>query len=273
MITFISYMPGARGKFVTEICELSHSSANNSNKTSAGGNISWVSMLTDDLQKLGISWQEIHYLDPENEKFKFYVDSIISAGSQLGIENLFIDTHYILPETFEYAISRGCRVIRIVVNNDENLDNLQNNFFYKNFIEKYDDPNARASCQNLAKKNIIQRKNSRSKWPITEEEFKNVENMFDIPLAHWTKEQLKILHRCSKFGDLQDKNIMNHSSLIEVNYDDLLKEDTIKKIVEFVAGQYNDNVKRRFDDYVVGQNKVVDFDSYIDKFIRDYQNV
>lgn len=262
MITFISYIPGARGKFVAELCQLSMTTGEvYGNPTSAGGNITWINFIQHDLEKLGIQWTDVHHLDPEHEKYKFYIDSISSCLSKFENNNFFVDTHYILKDTLEYALSQGHKVIRIVVSNHKQYEQINNHFFYKNFVSTLSDDQKRLD---LAKRIVEQSEHGPYRLKLN-----LVRDQFDLPLNRWNIEALTILYKlCGEFFKIQKPNIITHENLLEVDYDSLLNFENVNRIINFVGGELNDHVKKRFDTYVAEQNKIPPFDVYINEFTK-----
>lgn len=261
MITFISYMPGTRGKFLTELCDISlNKRLAGSSLNTLGGQITWYDRIRSHLENVGIDWKHAHVIDPEVGNHEFYVDSIVSGLTALGDEDFFVDTHCIEYESLNYMLESGCKVVRVIVTNYLQTDKIQSDFFYKNFI-------ASASSDELKLKLAI-RIIEQTKNNNPNKDFSLSISKFHLPLNQWGEDALRQLYNCCIFFKIQKENMIIDDNLLELNYNDLLKVETISKLIDFVGGEMNDQVLTRFDNYVQAQNKIPEFDVYIKDFVK-----
>lgn len=261
MITFISYAPGARGKFITELCERSVKNPKWIEITTmSGGNVFWWNVVGDHFKSIGIGRENSRIISPELDNYKFYVDSVRSALLKFSHEDFFVDTHCIEYESLNYMLESGCKVVRIIVTDSNQIETLKNDFFYKNFVAGPGSDNEKLDFATM----IIKRRKNKD----PNNDYTLTTSKFHLPLKQWGEEALAELYNTCTFFNKQKENIIIHDNLLEVNYSDLLKIETISKIIKFVDGEMNDRVKKRFNEYVQGQNEIPPFDVYIKDFIK-----
>jgi hypothetical protein len=265
MTVFISYLPGAKGKFITEICDLS-THLNLHLKTDVhGGSVYWLDELMQEyLNKNKILQSNYHGMYPEEQYHKFYIDTIANGQEKLK-SNFAVDIHYTNKIPLEYILSKGHKLIRIISTDDDTATRLQNNFFYKNFINHNKaDPENKA---NLASYIMVNHTDPESMIAKKDFDFK----LIGRPLLEWDKESLRILfNMCGLFTRrIQEPNIIKHENLFEVNIRDLTSIDTLASIINFAGGSMNDAVMNRITQYNNAQKDITTFDEYIDDFLNN----
>jgi len=267
MTVFVSYHPGAKGKFIAEICDLSkHTNLRKTNLQKAGGNARWLDKMIRYLQDNNISISDIHGKFPEEEYCKTYINTVL-AGMETLQSDLTVDTHYTEKCSLEYILEQGHKVIRIVVADEKGVESLQNNFFYKNFIDDEKSPIENRS--RLAKNNIISCGNESYSKHIVED-FDN--ELLDKPISQWDKKALSILFDvCGVFTKkIQVYNLIRHPNLLEVNVTDLRYLDVLANIIKFAGGEMNKETRDRIVEYNKAQSNITTFDEYIETFINKY---
>lgn len=261
MTVFVSYQAGAKGKFVTEVCDLSTHPEIVNIKNISSGNVNWITPeMHEHLINNNFPVTQFHGKFPEEENYQFYIDTVLQQIKKANL-NFSVDTHYVQKCSLEYILSKGEKVIRIIVSNEQSVYKLQNNFFYKNFLDKkiYEDikpvisiliEETHANCPDLVK------------------DFDH--SILDKSLNEWDKNTLSILFdACRVFTkDIQEPNIIVHENLLEIEMDDLLSIDTLTNIVDFVGGTMNDTVCKRIEEYYKAQEKITIFDEYIENFLN-----
>lgn len=262
MTVFISYQPGAKGKFITEICDLGTvPDASLTPKYDIhGGNIRWLEYpVRRYLHEHNIPNGNYHGLDPEElkENYTRYVDTILECLKTCN-SKYAVDTHYVRETSLNYMLSKGAKVVRIITTDENYINKLFDNFFYKNFINK----NKKNSI--IIARHVI----ATTDTPI-KEQF-NYE-MLNRPLNKWDKESLRMLYDISSLSikKLQEPGIIVHENLLEVNSKELTDIDVLTKIVEFAGGTMNDIVKSRIEEYNNAQQDITTFDEYIEEFLNN----
>jgi hypothetical protein len=265
MTVFVSYIPGTKGKFVTEICDLSKNEGLHLKTNVHGGSVYWLNPLMEEcLNKNKISQTNYHGIHPEDKYYKFYIDTIVNLTERLK-SNFSVDIHYTSEITLNYILSKGHKLIRIISTDTNNSSKLHNNFFYKNFINQYkNDPIDKANFASF----IMTKHNDQSSLKI-KKDFNS--ELIGKMLHEWDKDSLRILFNiCGLFTNkIQQPNIIEHENLFEVNVNDLDSIDTLESIINFVGGSMNDAVVNRITQYNNAQKDITTFDEYIDDFLNN----
>ena len=282
MITFVSYVPGARGKFIAEICDLSKLKDDKLDDSlyrhsqESGGQVQWTKALIPYFEQVNLGYANIHGIFPEKENYKQYIDIIIDGLEQANAQNCTVDIHYIEKDSLEYILGRGAKVIRVTVTRSAQASKLQNDFFYKNFIaginETVDESHKilmREQQLVLARKIIDENYNNDRTW-VPKYLLDLAKSKFDLPLSQWGVDGLTVLYKCcgGLNRQLQKPNIVTHDNLFEIEISDVLNFDNIVKIVNFVGGQVNDDVINRFNSYIKQQETIPKFNDYINDFAK-----
>jgi len=272
MITFVSYKPGARGKFLSEICDLSKTNLNKLDDSlyrhshGSNGQVQWTMALIPFFEKTGLGFHHIHGIFPEKENYKTYIDLIVQGLQEFEAADFTVDIHYIEQETLQYILDAGHRVVRIVVATQVESEELQNNFFYKNFIA----PSSIKTEQSEAQKLALAVK-------LAEDDYHNPDSWVpkhlvelalakrDQKLENWGRDALNVLYKCSGSlaRRLQKKNIITHENLFEIQLSNILNLDEVAKVINFVGGEVNEDVVKRFEAYKEEQRKIPPFKDYI----------
>lgn len=265
MTVFISYLPGAKGKFIAEICDLSTHPNLYLKADIHGGSVYWLDELMQEyLNKNKILQSNYHGMYPEEQYHKFYIDTIANGQEKLK-SNFVVDIHYTNKMPLEYILSKGHKLIRIVSTDENTASKLQNNFFYKNFINQNKaDPIVKANFASYIMTNHIDQESLKIKKDFNT-------NLIGRPLLDWDKESLRVLFdMCGVFTRrIQQANIIEHENLFEVNINDLTSIDTLTSIINFVGGSMNDAVMNRITQYNNAQQDITSFDEYIDVFLNN----
>lgn len=255
-LIFVMYAPGAKGKFITELCDLLLSTKfSTKNIKSHAGNVTWNRQLRSN----NYFSEYPNGVFPEEENYKEYIYQIEETCKTLGHDYLCIDTHYQNKETVAAFLEKNHKVIRISKTDTDSKD-LQNNFFYKNFIYNVTADNLefrimdslRIAKTSLASVNKL-------------EEF---ENDLTIPLHLWSKEKLIFLFdSVGKFTSGKMDPIEDQENLLNLKYSDLNNMNTLLQLPDFLGVDVNDNFLSRINTYIKQQEQITNFDEYIDKFI------
>lgn len=267
MIIFVVYGPGAKGKFVTEICDLARMAENALGEIRphpSSGRAIWMGYVIDELLAAGFKYGDTHGFHPEAEHYKFYVDTVIAALNKSDLQEPTVDVHYTRKDTIEYMLAKGAKVIRIVVNDDDAARMAHNDFFYKNFIANYEN-----DIEDIGRfsRMILEQQ---VKFESPEQKDHLMATVYSKPLKEWGKEHIRILYNaCAGFtGQRQEPGIIQHKNLLEINVKDILDFNTIAVIANFAGGKLNSYVLQRCSDYKKEQEKITSFDDYIDKFLN-----
>lgn len=268
MIVFVVYNPGSKGKFVTEICDLSRMAENALGEIRphpASGRAIWMGYAIDELVARGFKYGDTHGLHPEDENYKFYVDSVMTALNNSELAEPTVDVHYSRKETIEYMLEKGAKVIRIIVPDAASAKMAHNDFFYKNFIANYS--NNEEDIVRFAKMVM----NNEGKFVSEEQKAQMMETVYSKPLKEWGKENIRALYNaCGGFTTrIQEPNILKHKNLLEVKVSDIIDFNTIAMIANFVDGKVNSYVLERLAAYKKEQEKITTFDEYIDTFLNN----
>ena len=256
-LIFVSYAPGAKGKFVTELCSILLTKDRETvNVNLGGGNIRWN-------QTLGSNDYFKEYpngIFPEQEHYKEYIKQIEDTCLAIGCETLCIDTHYMSEETVEYLLERGHKVIRIFTTQEDSKD-LQNNFFYKNFMYKLSDSNIKFKLEdalNIAKTTIT----SADKL----EEFADV---LQTHLHLWSKQQLtSLFDTVGSCTSGRVDTISDRPNLLNLKYSGLNDTSSLLAIPKFLNVEPSNEFLLRCESYIKEQTKITNFDNYIDLFLN-----
>lgn len=269
-IVFVSYQPGAKGKFVSEVCDISRlgiDPAKNQLVTQAGGAPGWVTKIKQSLDLKHpdfVTKNDYTGIFPEKENYVFYIDTVIEELKKNHAENYAVDTHYVGESSLRYMLDSGVQVIRIVVDTYKELEKIRTNFFYKNFIANFEN-NKDYSLQ-LANK-LFSEGNVKF---LSSSELDSLKSVSTQYLNEWTKTQLKLLNKLCPFMILPEKKqVVQHENLLEVNLSDLYNFQTFETIIKFVSGELNDIAVKRINSYLVEQEKILSFDEYIDQFLEN----
>jgi len=267
-LVFIMYLSGAKGKFITELCDLlMHPPRDIGYVTkhffnNSGGNVNWNYKLLSnkyfDLYPNGVFPEEINYTE--------YVSQIEDSCKSAGLESLCIDTHYQLPKTVQYLLDRNYKVIRIYTTTEDGPI-LQNNFFFKNFI--YDLTKTRSINDTI--KYSLQCAKVAIETANKLEEFKYDLN---IPLHNWSKERLKSLFNIiGHFTGGHMHEIEDKENLMNLKFTDINNIDNLLPIANFLGVEVNDNFLNRCDMYFKKQNQIQQFDEYVETFLKINQEM
>ncbi len=256
-LVFVMYTPGAKGKFVTELSSILLTSDRETvNASNIGGNIRWNQTL-----KSNNYFKEYpNGIFPEEENYKEYIHQIEETCKEIDCDTLCIDTHYMNEETLKYILERGHRVIRIYTTEHDSMD-LQNNFFYKNFIYNLSDKNLNFKLEDSLKiaKTAI----------ISSNKLKEFENILQTPLHLWSKEQLTSLYdlvSASTSGITETIN--DRHDLLNLKYSNLNDINELLKIPKFLNVKVNNEFLSRCQTYIEEQKRITNFDNYIDSFLN-----
>lgn len=254
-LIFVMYPPGAKGKFITELVDLSLSNEYLiENFKSHAGNVTWNYLLRSN----NYFNEYPNGVFPEEENYKEYIYQIEETCKTLGYDSLCIDTHYQNEETVAFLLERNHRVIRITTTVDDSKD-LQNNFFYKNFIYSITADNSEFRIMDslqIAKTSLTSNKLEELKTDLT------------TPLHLWSKEKLtSLFDAVSEFTSGKMVSIESRKNLLNLKYSDLNDMNTLLQLPQFLGVDVNDNFLSRSNAYLEQQKHITDFDEYIDKFI------
>lgn len=260
MTVFVSYQPGAKGNFIAEICDLGivPGAYKILNYSTIEGNRRWLDYAMESyLLSHKISRGSYHGVMPEEENYKFYIDTLIDAFKFTG-SKFSPNIHYTEVASLEYILSKGEKVVRIITATKEHAAKLKDNFFYKNFIKKD------SAEQTAMAKHVI----TTTETPLKE----NFDyTVFKKPLKEWDKNSIKVLYDICALSTvkLQEPNVIKHSNLLEVHSNELASIDVLASIVEFAGGTMNDVVRHRIDEYNAAQEEITTFDEYMNVFLNN----
>lgn len=259
---FTMYVPGAKGKFITELCDLlldQEKDVIDFNNT--GGNVGWNF-------KLGSNKYFAEYpngIFPEEVHYKEYINQIETTAQDLGHVNLCIDTHYVFPETIEYLLERNHKVIRIYTTR-EDAPALQNNFFYKNFMYDLNHPNMR--IEDIIKHSLLCAKSAVE----TAYRFDEFKDDLNLPIHKWSREKLKELFKAvGHFTNGYMPEFGDRENLLNLRFSELNSMDTLMQLPTFLNLKVNDKFLNRCNSYMKKQSEIQTFDEYVDKFLKANQ--
>jgi len=117
-VYFILYPPGAKGKFIADLCELLSNTFDQDIIDTRGNEFkgvpSWPSAFRDYLENNNLSSLDLHGWYPEPEQYKNYVDTVLEFSKSYN-KKLFVDCHYTGGGSVQYMLDRGCTVIVIKI--------------------------------------------------------------------------------------------------------------------------------------------------------------
>lgn len=258
------YVPGAKGKFITEMCDLLITNSNDVKlpvNVKSGGHVSWTDQLkyVIDGDTNGIFPEELHY--------KEYIKRITDKANKQDIN---VDTHYTKLETIIYLLANNHNVIFINTDEDDILE-LVDNFYYKNFIAPF-----YTGIDPLKKTKQIEGlliDNYKTIKSLNDNEFNLVKEYFAKPFYQWSKECYDICYTMARHScnppKLNPKEL-THNNFLYLEYKNLGQESTIQSIANLMSNGVISKVARyRFNSYTDSQ-AFGTYNEFIEKFILDF---
>ena len=264
MITFVMYVPGSKGKFVTEICDLLLTDHFNKVNVTSAGFVSWANKIgyQFDGHINGIFPEEIHY----QEYIKKVTDKVANK------QNIHIDTHYTNIETLNYLLENNHKVIFISTTVDDIIE-LAENFFYKNFIGPfYGKVDVQQKTEQVKK--LLTNNHSIIK-SINDEEFNLVKEYFSKPFHQWSRECYDICYKMSEYSCGPAKSNpkdITHDNFLYLDYKNLGEQSTLQSIANLMSnGVINKSARIRFNQYTNSQ-EFGTYNEFIEKFMLDFSD-
>lgn len=266
MITFVMYVPGSKGKFITEICDILTNSHRFYIDIKSGGHVSWTDKIdyVIDNDTNGIFPEELHYQQ--------YVKKISDKTILSNVKDLFVDVHYTNRKTIDYLLSNNHRVIFISTSEDDTIE-LVDNFYYKNFIAPF-----YTRINSLQKTRQIESlliDNHNVVKSLNEEDFNIVSPYFSKPFFQWSKDCYDVCYkmiRSSCNPSNTDINDITHTNFLHLEYKNIGNHNTLQSVADLVSeGVINESALTRFNNYTSSQ-EFGTYDEFIRKFMLDYSN-
>jgi hypothetical protein len=263
MITFVMYVPGAKGKFITEICDILTNSHRSNIDIKSGGHVSWTDKIdyVIDNDTNGIFPEELHY----QEYIKKISDKTISSN----VKDLFVDVHYINRETIDYLLGNNHKVIFISTSEDDIL-NLVDNFYYKNFIAPF-----YTGIDPLQKTKLIEgllTDNYNTVKSLNDEDFDIVSTYFSKPFFQWSKDCYDVCYkmiRSSCKPTNADVSDLTHDNFLHLKYKNISDPNTLQQVTNLLSVGINELALNRFNSYTDSQ-AFGTYNEFIEKFILDF---
>ena len=264
MITFVMYVPGSKGKFITEICDLLTNSRRPNVDIRSAGNVTWTDKIdyVIDGDTNGIFPEEFHYQE--------YIKRISDKTILSNLQDLCVDVHYTNRKTIDYLLSNNHRVIFISTSEDDTIK-LVDNFYYKNFIAPFyvgvNSLQKTSQIEGLLTDNHVTGKS------INEEDFNIVSPYFSKPFFQWSKDCYDVCYKMIKHSCVPsntDINDITHTNFLHLEYKNIGNHNTLQSVANLLSnGVINELSINRFDNYINSQ-EFGTYDEFIEKFILDF---
>lgn len=269
-VYFILYPPGAKGKFITEICELLSNTFDEELVDTTGNEFkgfpSWPVMFGDYLESRNRSKLDLHGWYPESEQHKNYVDTVIEFSKSYN-KKLFVDCHYSLGDSVQYMLDQGCKVI-IIKTYFKDRHELLNNFFYKNIILNY--PNNFSKKLLTLWKEMIDVKNV--KYPISQELkdiYLKIEPYKSTEFHLWPREIKDLLFKTTEIMNSGRIYYFNpNDNCLTIEYDKIGSNKMLVQLSEFINGTIDSRTLNVYNTYSAHQKTIPKYEDYIDNFYQ-----
>lgn len=258
------YVPGSKGKFITEICDLLTNSRRPNVDIRSAGNVTWTDKIdyVIDGDTNGIFPEEFHYQE--------YIKRISDKTILSNLQDLCVDVHYTNRKTIDYLLSNNHRVIFISTSEDDTLK-LVDNFYYKNFIAPF-----YVRVNSLQKTSQIEgllTDNYKVVKSLNDEDFDIVNPYFSKPFFQWSKDCYDVCYKmirssCNPTHTKVDD--ITHSNFLHLEYKNISDPNTLQQVANLVSsGLTNKLAVSRFNSYTNSQ-EFGTYDEFIEKFILDF---
>jgi hypothetical protein len=264
MITFVMYVPGAKGKFITELCDLLTNSHHSNIDIKSGGHVSWTDKIdyVIDNDTNGIFPEDLHYQE--------YVKKINDKTILSNVQDLFVDVHYTNRQTIDYLLSNNHKVIFISTSEDDTIK-LVDNFYYKNFIAPF-----YVGVNSLQKTKQIEgllTDNYKAVKSLNDEDFDIVSPYFSKPFFQWSKDCYDVCYKMIRSSCIHKNTIINditHRNFLHLEYKNISDPNTLQQVANLVSsGLTNKLAVSRFNSYTDSQSFGT-YNEFIEKFILDF---
>ena len=274
-VYFILYAPGAKGKFVTEVCEMLTNTFDESIVNTTGNEFkglpSWPIVFKEYLENNNLPIVHAHGWQPEVEQHKNYVDTILNFSKSYN-KKLFVDCHYTNNgNSVEYMLEKGCKVI-VIKNYIKDRYELLHNFFYKNIIVGY--PNKFSHvflkhCKDLIDNNAFGDIGKKMTEELKEMYLK-IEPYAEIDFHLWPREIKDLLFKSICLINAGRVNYFNtHENCLKINYSDIGSEEILIQLSEFVDGNIDNKTLNMYNTYSMAQKSIPKYEDYIDTFYKN----
>lgn len=271
-VCFILYAPGAKGKFITELCEVLSTKQSNESQL-VKGHPNWMFDFSKYLPSVDLPQRNLHGFNPEVEKYKFYVDTILDFSKGYN-KKLFVDCHYNKLDTIKYMLETGCKVIVINHNNKstEERHELANNFFYKNLIYNYPNTTDPEMLDQLI--SSVQRILEVGLGPAGMPTIKKLNEMYvkfvpyrSLPLHAWPREAKDVLYDSVYLLNTEGNiNFVNHDNCLVIDYKTIGSEDMLTSLANFIDEDIDSTAITLYNKYSANQKAIPKYTEYIDTF-------
>lgn len=266
-VYFILYCPGAKGKFIAEICELLSNTFDEGIVDTTGkefkGVPSWPVVFKEYLENKNQSSLDLHGWHPEPEQYKNYVNTILEFSKSYN-KKLFVDCHYSEGNSVQYMLDQGCKVI-IIKNYFKDRYELLNNFFYKNIILNYPN-NFTKFLLDLWKEMA----NADSFSQEIKDIYLKIEPYKSIDFHLWPREIKDLLFKTTELMNTGRVHYFNqHENCLKIAYDKIGADEILVQLSEFVGGTIDSKTLNMYNTYSRNQKTIPKYEDYIDTFYKN----
>ena len=266
-LIFVMYVPGSKGKFITELSDILSNTKTRPSVLNASGWVSWTDRINYNVNN---DW--INGGFPESEKHPEYIQEIFELAKKVNVKSVCIDTHYTETATAEYMLENNFKVIFINADPDD-IPDLANNFYYKNYVDGYkelDDTRRRRKTDSYIR--IIEN-NHKVARELTDQEYNFMSQYFHLPMHKWPRACHDLFFNTMKrkgpgaLNQFIKSDTIVHKNFLYLDYKNLGTQETIQQIADLVSnGVITAWAQLRFNNYNANQ-QFGSYEEYMTKFL------